>query len=308
MKKVARILVNINLREGLAESINLDWGPVIIPQILDYENVPFRCRRCHVYGHPVSACSLPARTPKASRRNGSGAANKGPSEKIGASSGSAQTSAEDFGSDPSSEDLVFPDDLLVDATRDFPVPDSILTPVSAAGDLPDPGTLTPPHLSNVNLFLNNVSFLGYDWIEGLRKLSLSGQPGFPLSFPVHCVNDEAAWGVGPHDAIVPLGTEPVSLPVVTDISYLEPEPDPESCVVESCPSPSDPADTGYFLRSSQKPLLGLGKNSASGRKGRGRKSNLSKAQSRAKDDLLGGKQISIEKALRAEQAKKKGRL
>ena len=30
-KKVAHILVNINLREGLAEYINLDWGPVIIP-------------------------------------------------------------------------------------------------------------------------------------------------------------------------------------------------------------------------------------------------------------------------------------
>ena len=57
-KKVARILVNLNLREGLAESINLDWGPVIISQILDYENVPFHCRRCHAYGHPMSECSL----------------------------------------------------------------------------------------------------------------------------------------------------------------------------------------------------------------------------------------------------------
>ena len=57
-KKVARILVNLNLRDGLAESINLDWGPVIISQILDYENVPFGCRRCHAYGHPISECSL----------------------------------------------------------------------------------------------------------------------------------------------------------------------------------------------------------------------------------------------------------
>ena len=40
-KKVARILVNLNLREGLAENINLDWGLAIIPQLLDYENVPF---------------------------------------------------------------------------------------------------------------------------------------------------------------------------------------------------------------------------------------------------------------------------
>jgi len=42
-RQVARILVNINVREGLAETINLDWGPYIIPQMLDYENIPFRC-------------------------------------------------------------------------------------------------------------------------------------------------------------------------------------------------------------------------------------------------------------------------
>ena len=48
VKKVARILVNINLREGLAESINLDWGPVIIPQILDYEkcSIPLQTLSC----------------------------------------------------------------------------------------------------------------------------------------------------------------------------------------------------------------------------------------------------------------------
>lgn len=62
MKQVGRILVNINIREGLAGTINLDWGPDIIPQILDYENIPFRCHRCHAYGHPVSKCSLHVRT------------------------------------------------------------------------------------------------------------------------------------------------------------------------------------------------------------------------------------------------------
>ena len=61
-KKMARIMVNINIREGLAETINLDWGPTVISQILDYENIPFRCRRCHKYGHPASDCDLPVRT------------------------------------------------------------------------------------------------------------------------------------------------------------------------------------------------------------------------------------------------------
>ena len=42
-RRVARILVMINIRDGLAESLNLRWGRFDIKQILDYENVPFRC-------------------------------------------------------------------------------------------------------------------------------------------------------------------------------------------------------------------------------------------------------------------------
>ena len=67
LKQVARILVNINIREGLAEEMTLTWGPVKIRQVLDYENVPFRCRRCHAYGHPASECRLPLNTRKGKR-------------------------------------------------------------------------------------------------------------------------------------------------------------------------------------------------------------------------------------------------
>jgi hypothetical protein len=41
---VARILVSLNIREGLREFLNLtDLGCTRV-QILDYEGVPFRCR------------------------------------------------------------------------------------------------------------------------------------------------------------------------------------------------------------------------------------------------------------------------
>jgi hypothetical protein len=43
-RKIARILVNLNVREGLGEEIDLTWGNYTHTQILDYENVPFRCR------------------------------------------------------------------------------------------------------------------------------------------------------------------------------------------------------------------------------------------------------------------------
>lgn len=61
-KKVARILVSLNVREGLVEDMKLSWGPYTFVQNLDYEYVPFRCRRCHAYGHPVAECKLPLRT------------------------------------------------------------------------------------------------------------------------------------------------------------------------------------------------------------------------------------------------------
>jgi hypothetical protein len=49
-RKVARILVCLNVREGLGEEVDLKWGMYSHTQKLDYENVPFRCRRCHQYG------------------------------------------------------------------------------------------------------------------------------------------------------------------------------------------------------------------------------------------------------------------
>ena len=82
---------------------------------------------------------------------------------------------------------------------------------------------------------------------------------------------------------------------------------PESLPEASCSSPSESTDLGYFLRSSKKTTTGLGKVSSPVRRGRGRKTNLFKAQSRAKVDLQEGKQQTIEKALRAEKAGNKGR-
>ena len=85
------------------------------------------------------------------------------------------------------------------------------------------------------------------------------------------------------------------------------EPDPESPLEVSCPSHSESSDSTYFLRSRTKSASGLAKVPSSVRRGRGRKTNLSKAQSRAKEDLLEGKQHSIESALRVKKAKKRGR-
>ena len=128
-----------------------------------------------------------------------------------------------------------------------------------------------------------------------------------MPLPVHFVSADAVLGLGTLSAAALIAYAPALLPAMDEPSSVVLEPDLVFLPEESCPSPPDSTDSGYFLRSCHKLSVGLGKNSSLVRRGRGRKTNLFKAQSRAKEDLLGGKQLSIEKALRAEKAKKKGR-
>ena len=111
-KKVAHILVNIDIREGLAESINMDWGPEIIPQTLDYENVPFRCKRCHAYGHPALDFPLPKHAHFGFRRKGAAVLGKGQPEKKDESYGLAQNVVEEHASIP-----VFEEPIIVSSGR-----------------------------------------------------------------------------------------------------------------------------------------------------------------------------------------------
>ena len=55
---VARILVSLNPREGLAEAMTLKYREMEFVQKIDYEKLPFRCHRCHKYGHLAKECPL----------------------------------------------------------------------------------------------------------------------------------------------------------------------------------------------------------------------------------------------------------
>lgn len=48
---MARILVHLDTRAGLEEKITLHRRHFSRKQLLDYEGVSFRCRRCHKVGH-----------------------------------------------------------------------------------------------------------------------------------------------------------------------------------------------------------------------------------------------------------------
>lgn len=54
----ARILVYLDLTDGLLEFINIQWRAFARRQPLDYKGVPFRCRRCHKVGHLFKDCPL----------------------------------------------------------------------------------------------------------------------------------------------------------------------------------------------------------------------------------------------------------
>jgi hypothetical protein len=65
---VARILVRLDLRPGLLQELVIESSAGSFVQTLDYEGIPFRCHRCHVYGHGVADCTLPFKGKSASIR------------------------------------------------------------------------------------------------------------------------------------------------------------------------------------------------------------------------------------------------
>ena len=48
----------MNISEPLPEMIELEYEGKVWLQLLDYEYIPFRCRRCHEYGHLYKSCPL----------------------------------------------------------------------------------------------------------------------------------------------------------------------------------------------------------------------------------------------------------
>jgi hypothetical protein len=59
----ARICVEVNLEKGLPEAIKLSLGGWCHIQELDYEQIPFKCLRCHEYGHFAKSCPKVSQDP-----------------------------------------------------------------------------------------------------------------------------------------------------------------------------------------------------------------------------------------------------
>lgn len=48
----------MNLAEPLPDNIELEYHDDVWQQPIDYEHIPFRCRKCHEYGHLYRQCPL----------------------------------------------------------------------------------------------------------------------------------------------------------------------------------------------------------------------------------------------------------
>jgi len=271
-KRIARILVNINVREGLGDEIELVLGSYRHIQKLDYENIPFRCRRCHEYGHLVADCKLPLRiikrkSPKeaAIPLSGIGTIQEAPVQEL---VGEAENVPNREDPEPSQEAgaLVVKKGRPCRGGSHVKWTQATIPLVFPTGIPHSPSSSLSTLLQNLNLNIVNSR-----WIE-------------------------------PLNASLPESNSLVLKPMEVEDSPQEGPPQPEAGI---CEKPSRIEGTSgssrYFLRSktTPNPAGGLGVEGHEGGRGRGRKSYISKAKNKAKNDLLAGKQRSIEWALRA---------
>jgi len=273
-RKMARILVNINVREGLGEEVDIVFGPFQHTQKLDYENIPFRCRICHDYGHLVEDCKLPLRTIK----------RKVPKEMVRVSQGNEIQLAsplqepiravEEMASRGHSQDTRLISQMAGADAKKKSRPsrkDNCMKWVHPTLPLAFPtGIPSVPCTSLSSLLQNlNLNLESNRWLESLNA-SLK-VPNTPILKPLE------------------LEATPFSMGSQSDLILLERK--------DGTPRNSG----GYYLRSKLMPNSegGLGLEKVKERGGRGRKSFLSKAKSKARAEVLAGNQQSIEGALRA---------
>jgi len=271
-KRMARILVNINVREGLGDAVELILGHYRHIQKLDYENIPFRCRRCHEYGHLVEDCKLPLRIIK--RKTHKDAALRSPRNET-LQVEPAQDPMEETGVGASSEEPrhnLEAGPLVIKKGRPRRGGSSAkwthppLPMVIPTGIPPSPSSALSSLLQNLNL-----NFVSNRWIEPLNA-------SLPVSDPPSC-------------KLLELEASPQDGP-----------PLPEAVPLKICEGLKETSGSSrYFLRSktTPNPAGGLGLEGQEGGRGRGRKSFITKAKFKAKNDILAGKQQSIEWALRA---------
>ena len=187
LHRVVRILVNINVREGLFEKIHLSWGNTFFKQRLDYENIPFRCHRCHTYGHLAVECSLGVRminghgSQKGSRGNGS---SRGTSS---STLGPLLSEPEEGLMEGENSRPPMREDALISRAQDEEDGAAIIPDVGALSS----GTSSFVPSPSLNMFTNIFNIDGMDWMGNkLKNLSISPLP-LASTIVLFAAHDEA---------------------------------------------------------------------------------------------------------------------
>lgn len=291
-RAMARILVCLKPVVGLAKKINLQYRDFVFEQILDYEYLPFRCHRCHEYGHLAKECPLGRRRRRYQRVNMQWESDynpshhaqgkEPPSEKAPAVTETA--AQKEQMSDSVTQDLA-PSAENKELDREISL---------AKAELPEGSTLPSDGAMGMCIDPSSPPLHNSDSMDLCLDMSNTCTHDHSNNIDRTLKSDEKPDGPGIED----LSAAMPSLDLNSDRVSLEPGP---STVFPPCP---------YNLRSlDNKPITsvsvgGIGSlpSHSQSRKKRGRKSNLSMAQLKAKFDVADGKQQSITVALRAAQA------
>ena len=145
----ARICVFMQLNEALPESVSLSHYDEEWVQPLDYEHVPFRCRKCHALGHLFRDCPLNAKdnTPGPSEAPTQDGFTNAPSRQRAhkkPSNGNKPHQNHTHG--PASKNSF---EILANASDEHP-PFPETTPAPPSSSSPPPPLQQPPH-PNLNL-------------------------------------------------------------------------------------------------------------------------------------------------------------
>jgi len=296
-KAMARILVNLNPSRGLAKKINLQYKDFVFEKILDYEYLPFRCHRCHEYGRLAKEFPLGRRRRRFQRSSTQW-------EKVFSHNHFSQ--GKEASGDQIAEEMeteVHLEGQILEAAQQAPLfsgvekePELDFDKTKAEkSEEPAPSQKSIESEGAMGMCLDSIS----PPILNSETIEVCTTPKSPCNNFISDNNER----VEKHDVTtVEIGIEDISAAMPSlDLNFegvsLNPAP---SALHPSCP---------YNLRSlDSKPIssglvggIGFLPSQSQKRKKRGRKSNLSIAQIKAKFDVDDGKQQSITGVLRAVQ-------
>lgn len=271
---VARILVLIDIQEGLEENVKFVSRTMTFVQKLDYESVPFCCRQCHHMGHVVRGFPLVSQGQssfslawKSKKRVARQEGLEPPLvTNLQAVSKQLRTSIVELGLPVVVGDSpVLPRLLDMVFFQGIPSQDHLQHSLSSRVSI-SPQGMSLKLLPSLSVVFNSLSLLGQSWSKPMRGLAFSNGGLYSLSFPLH----------GPSSSLCSTFHQALTFSPASISSKLELSGDYDSTgVLYQLSNRSIPA-----LKKPCSGIGGLGLNHVldSIKKGRGRKYHLLKAK------------------------------